>query len=510
MVPRVSNLLKIAGVVVLAPVVVVVSAAGMRKLTSQKNHKDSDDNGGNSVEAAGPDALRFIRPEVVKTLGIQVTKAEKAMKSDGKQEKYGRQLVLRGTLGPDTDRYVQVRPRFAGEVVEIGSIQEGGGTHPTQTRPIANGDSVWGPSEKEEGTLLAVVISKDLGLLKSNLLTTLSQLALDEKTLEGLEEAYKKGAVPLQSTREARQKVENDKVNVDAARRTLRSYRLTDKEIDDLEKEIREILRKGRKVQDSEEWKRWARVEVRAPIDGTILEKNLALGALVDNSPSGTPLYIIGDLSRLSVWANLYEEDIPALLALPRPIPWTVHLLSDPKAKPIQGYIREIRPLVDPTAHTVMIKAYLENPDGRFLAGQFITATVDLPASPNEVVVPTTALVEDGAESVIFVQPNPNEPVYEMRHVKVLRRGKDRDGKDVVHLHWVWPELFTVLSCWPAEGRSVTLALAGLLQGSQNNKHNPARQFFKPEEEWVVTSGAIELRAALKDLQESNRPVSSQ
>src|SRR5207237_5911015 len=134
------------------------------------------------------------------------------------------------------------------------------------------------------------------------------------------------------------QKVENDKVNVDAAKRTLRDSRLTDKEIDDLEKEIREILGKRKKTQESkgqplkdkekedlkrqeaEEWRRWARVEVRAPIDGTILEKNVALGQLVDNSSSSTPLYIIGDLSRLSVWANLYEEDIPALLALPRPI----------------------------------------------------------------------------------------------------------------------------------------------------------------------------------------------
>src|SRR5262249_12515773 len=156
-----------------------------------------------------------------------------------------------GTLGPDTDRYVQVRPRFGGEVIEIGTTREGGGTEPTQTRPITNGDTVWGPNEEKEGTLLAVVISKDLGLLKSNLLTALSQLALDEKTLEGLEEAYKKGAVPLQSVREARQKVENDKVNVDAAKRTLRAYRLTDNEIDDLEKEIRVLLEKRRKTQDS-------------------------------------------------------------------------------------------------------------------------------------------------------------------------------------------------------------------------------------------------------------------
>ena len=115
MVLRLSNVLKIIGVVVMALVVVVVSAAGVRKLASQKNDSNSDDQNSSSVEAAGPDAIRFNRPDVVKSLGIQVAKAEKAMQADRKQEKHGRQLILRGTLGPDTDRYVQVRPRFGGD-----------------------------------------------------------------------------------------------------------------------------------------------------------------------------------------------------------------------------------------------------------------------------------------------------------------------------------------------------------------------------------------------------------
>jgi cobalt-zinc-cadmium efflux system membrane fusion protein len=506
---RLANSLKIAGLVAVLLVVVLASAAAVRKLKGQKEDPDSAGRGATSVEAAGPAALRFTRLEVVQTLGIQVVKAEKAMKPDRQAEKHGRQLVLRGTLGPDTDRYVQIRPRFTGEVVQIGTIRDGGPGQPTQSRRITNGDPVSGPKDNEQGTLLAVVSSKDLGQLKSNLLTALSQLALDEKTLERQIDGNKQGVITDQQVRESSQKVENDRVNADAARRTLRFYRLTDQEMNDLEKELAGIMKRGAKSPTSEEWKNWARVEVRAPQDGTILESNINIGALVDNSTSSTPLFIVGDLSRLSVWANLYEEDIPALLALPKPIPWTVHLLADPKAKPIKGFIHEIRPIVDPSVHAVLIKAYVDNPEGKLLAGQFITATVNLPALPNEVVVPTSALVEDGSESVIFVQPNPTEPVYEMRHVQVLRRGKDRDGNDVVHLRWVWPEALTFLSAWPIQSNPVTLMLQGFFQGSQNNRFNPLRDYVKPEEEWVVTSGAILLRAAMNDLQES-KAVSSQ
>jgi cobalt-zinc-cadmium efflux system membrane fusion protein len=502
MTSRLANSLKIAAMVVVLLVLVLASAAAVRKLKGQKEDSDSAGKTATSVEAAGPGALRFTRPEVIQTLGIQVARAEKAMKPDQSLEKYGRQLILRGTLGPDTDHYVQIRPRFAGEVFEVGTIHDGGTGQPTQIRRITNGDPVSGPKDNKPGTLLAVVSSKDLGQLKSNLLTALSQLALDEKTLERQIDGNKKGVITDQQVREARQKVENDRVNADAARRTLRFYRLTDQEMADLEKELADVMKRGAKSPTSDEWKKWSRVDVTAPQDGVILESNLNIGALVDNSTSSTPLFIVGDLSRLSVWANLYEEDIPALMALPRPIPWTVHLLADPKAKPIKGFIREIRPIVDPAVHAVLIKAYVDNPDGKLLAGQFITATVNLPALPNEVVVPTAALVEDGVESVIFVQPNPKEPVYQMRHVQVLRRGKDRDGNDVVHLRWVWPEALTFLSAWPIEGNPVTLALQGFFQGSQNNRFNPLREYVKPEEEWAVTSGAILLRAAMNDLQE--------
>ena len=40
--------------------------------------------------------------------------------------------------------------------------------------------------------------------------------------------------------------------------------------------------------------------------------------------------------------------------------------------------------------------------------------------------IPTAALVEDGQESVVFVQPDPARPVYTLRRVAVARRYHDK------------------------------------------------------------------------------------
>src|SRR5947209_20455232 len=72
-----------------------------------------------------------------------------------------------------------------------------------------------------------------------------------------------------------------------------------------------------------------------------------------------------------------------------------------------------------------------EFPRGRLLVGQFITASIEVPIAPEkeEVEIPINALVEDGRDSVVFVQPDAQKPYFEMRRVAVVRR-----FEDVVHL----------------------------------------------------------------------------
>jgi cobalt-zinc-cadmium efflux system membrane fusion protein len=104
-------------------------------------------------------------------------------------------------------------------------------------------------------------------------------------------------------------------------------------------------------------------------------------------------------------------------------------------------------------------------------AGQFVTATVELRPSAHEVVVPASALVEDGRQSIVFVQPNPREPCYSLRQVSVAWRSQSE-----VHLR------------------------------SRLDAEQSARglQAIQPGD-WVVAGGAIQLRSALDDLSAAER-----
>jgi cobalt-zinc-cadmium efflux system membrane fusion protein len=141
-------------------------------------------------------------------------------------------------------------------------------------------------------------------------------------------------------------------------------------------------------------------------------------------------LFKIVDLTKLAVYAHVYEDDLPALQALPRPLRWTVKLKGDPRAKPLSGTIERISDILDTNQHTALVVGLVDNPGGHLKAGQFITAIVEIPPAPDELVIPTSALDEDGEESIVFVQADAKLPQYSLRRVSVSRR-----YHDLVYLH---------------------------------------------------------------------------
>lgn len=391
-----------------------------------------------------------VPPDVATSLGLRTAPVKPAS---------GRPLPpLAGSLALDPGNLAHVHSRFPGEVVEVGTLRDPESPAGVP-RPVRYGDRV------DKDQLLAVVWSKDLGEKKSELVDALSRLRLDRETQQRLEELLAKGSISERSVREAQQRVESDLVAVARVERTLLSWRLSQAEIETIRKEAERLhqqLHEGKRPANTLV-KDWARVEVRAPIAGTILEKNVALGDIVDTS---TDLFKVADLARLCVWAHIYEEDLPALLALSRPIAWTIRLKSDPRAPPVHGTIRKIGDIIDPTQHTALIEGEVDNRRGALRVGQFITATIDLPPLPGSVEIPTSALVEDGVDSIVFVQVEAQEPRYERRRVQVLRR-----YHDVVHV-----------------------------QSQPDGNIKPARQGLAVGEA-VVCSGAVQLNAALDDLE---------
>jgi membrane fusion protein, heavy metal efflux system len=425
----------------------------------QHNHEA---NAASATEAAKPaERVEKIQPDtillpasVVRTLSIKTAVVQSASHS--------RQLApLNGSLALDPDRLARVHSRFAGEVVEIGTMNEPdpSGTSQVSTGPrqVCFGDRV------EKGQLLAVVWSKDLGEKKSELVDALSQLRVNRDSLDRLK-SLSDGVIAQRQLREAERAVETTHVAIARAEATLRTWRVSEEEIEAVVAEAERLGRQDAR-READTFKRWARVEVRAPLAGTILEKNLAVGDIVDTT---TDMFRVADLSRLCVWVHAYEEDLPALLALPKPIRWTIRLKADPKAAQLTGTIDKIGELIDPSQHTALVFGRVDNRDGRMRSGQFITASVEEPPPTGEMVIPTTALVEDGVESVVMVQEDPARFAYTLRNVNVIAR-----YQDVVHVR---------------------------IRGTGPDKEN--LKGLSPGEH-VVVAGAVELRGALADLSNS-------
>lgn len=324
---------------------------------------------------------------------------------------------FQGTLALDNNTLQRVHTRFAGEVVELGHCtvpsEASLSTRPfaAVTRPVQVGDEV------KAGQLLAVVWSKDLGEKKSQLVDAVSKLKADEKVLATLRDLLKQNATAERSVRDAERAVDADKVAVGVAERTLKSWRLTDTEITAIRAEADRLSDPTAKVDSGE----WARVEVRAARDGTILEKNLTVGDIVDTTAD---LFKIGDLSHLTVWVHVYEDDLPLLNSLPKPISWTLSMPSRPGVT-FEGRLEQVHAVIDQNQHTALVSGRVENPNGELKVGQFVNVRVNRPAHPGELVVPTEAVVEDGRQSVVFVRPDPTKTEYVRRPVTVARRTRD-------------------------------------------------------------------------------------
>jgi cobalt-zinc-cadmium efflux system membrane fusion protein len=320
-----------------------------------------------------------------------------------------------------------VQTRFPGQVVEVGEVPDGDARSPRSLKP---GDYV------QKDQVLAKLWSKEVGEKKSDLVDAISKFYLHENVLKRLQ-SLKEGVVPLARLQEAERDFAADKIEIERLKRTLRSWQIQEEELAAIQNEaqriIEESLSKGQpngprlptpplKPSDQLALDRtWAELDIVAPMAGIILEKNFTVGDIVDTSHD---MFKIADMSRLGVMANVYEEDLPKLVAIrPEDRNWQVELLAEPGIKPRQGKFESIGNVLDPMQHTAIIKGWLDNPDGQLRVGQFVTATVNLPNRPDLVIVPVTSLVDEGSHTFVFVAQEPEKTSFARREVTVVRRG---------------------------------------------------------------------------------------
>jgi cobalt-zinc-cadmium efflux system membrane fusion protein len=365
-----------------------------------------------------PDTLE-LAPETTQAMHVQVASVKSAPRNIP--------LKLYGSLYLEGSRLVHVQTRFNGQVVEVGETRDG----EEPPRALKPGDQV------SKGEVLAKLWSKEVGEKKSDLVDALSKLYLHENVLKRLQ-SLKEGVVPLARLQEAERDFAADKIEIERLKRTLRSWQIQEDELASIQSEAQRIIeeslgrdgqRQGRQtvstpIKPSEQLaldRTWAELDIVAPMTGVILEKNFTVGDIVDTTHD---MFKIADLSRLGVMANVYEEDLPKLVALkPEDRLWEVELLAEPGVKPRKGQFESIGNVLDPMQHTAIVKGWLDNPDGQLRVGQFVTVTVELPNRPGLVVVPISSLIDEGSRAFVFVVNGDDRTSFMRREVRIVRRG---------------------------------------------------------------------------------------
>ena len=181
-----------------------------------------------------------------------------------------------------------------------------------------------------------------------------------------------------------------------AVRNKLKLWKLSENQINQIEE--------TGKVQEN--------VPVYATVSGTVTEKLVEQG---DYVKQGQPLLKIANLT--TVWANfdVYENQIDRFNNGQEVIVTTNAYID----KVFKGKVDFIDPVLNSKTRTVNLRVVLNNKDGLFKPGMFVTAKIDNVKNDNQKVltIPASAVLWTGERSVVYLKTNPDQPIFEMREV---------------------------------------------------------------------------------------------
>jgi RND family efflux transporter MFP subunit len=147
-----------------------------------------------------------------------------------------------------------------------------------------------------------------------------------------------------------------------------------------------------------------AYTQIRAPFAGTITQRYLDPGALVQsaaNSAQGTtkPVLALADFDVLRISVQVPELDAPYVHAGTQA---TVRADALPR-RVFRARVTRIAHALDPDTRTMLIEIDLPNPGHRLDPGMFVKVTLDLQAHPGALTVPTSAVVFNKDKRSVFV-----------------------------------------------------------------------------------------------------------
>jgi len=150
---------------------------------------------------------------------------------------------------------------------------------------------------------------------------------------------------------------------------------------------------------------------VFAPIAGTVVQRKAGPGQYVSTGASD-PVYVIGDLSTVWLTAFVRETDA-ANVSVGQDVNFNVMALP---GRPLSARINYVATAIDPATRRLLVRATIDNKDGRLKPEMFANVTLYSASDHPAVGVPKQALIYEGDQVRVWV--GHEDKSIELRKIK--------------------------------------------------------------------------------------------
>ncbi len=340
---------------------------------AHSDHADRDDEHSHDGHTDHDEEAIRISPETLLEFGIVIETAS--------VDSLGMDLQLPGEVVFNADRVAHVMPSVSGI---------------TQSVAYSVGERV------QAGEVMATLSSRDLAEARSTYLATKARLELAREIFNRDEKLVTDRIGTERQMLESQQALREAEIALRLAEQNLHAIG-----------ESHESLKVLQNIEDTA----LAEYKMRAPIDGIVIERHLTRGELVSEQTAYPP-FVIADIS--SVWVDLtvYQRDIANLNS-----GQTVRITFGHGIPDASGTIAFISSSFEEQTRTATARVILDNPQGHWRPGLFVTAHLSTEQLSESVVVPRSAVTQLEGQTVVFVQEG---DIFEQRRVHLGNASEDK------------------------------------------------------------------------------------
>lgn len=227
-----------------------------------------------------------------------------------------------------------------------------------------------------KGEPMLYVASPDYSQLRTNFLKAKEAYNLAQKAYARAQDLYTHKAIAEQNLEQAQAAEAQASGDLAAAQAALRVLGITDPDA---------LMQAPPSFE----------VPVRAPINGLVVEQDVAAGQLVQ--PGATQCFVLSDVSSVWVLVNVYQKDLPYVRVGDQ-----VTIQTDAYPDVFHGRIAYVAASLDPNTRTLQARIETGNPGEKLKKDMYVTALVNAGTIPNAVALPDAAILRD-SENQPFV-----------------------------------------------------------------------------------------------------------